>query len=76
MIIERLTIGAYGRKTVYAVCADAEETGDKLHEIARFDTLDVATAAMRYMRGDPLNETDEHAAIEAIKRAGANMAQR
>ena len=62
-------VGAHGRKIIYAVCADAQETGDKLHEIARFDTLDVATAVLRYMRGDSLSEADEYRAKEAIKKA-------
>lgn len=71
MVIEKLNLGAHGRKIVYAVCADATETGDKLHEIARFDALDVATAVLRYMRGDSLSEADEYRAKEAIKKAAA-----
>lgn len=71
MIIEKLNIGAHGRKIVYAVCADAQETGDKPHEIARFETLELATIAMRYMRGDSLRDTDEYRAHEAIRRATA-----
>ena len=71
MVIERMDVGAHGRKSYYAVCADAQETGDKLHEIARFDTLDVATAVLRYMRGDSLSEADEYRAKEAIKKASA-----
>ena len=69
MVIEKLHVGAHGRKIIYAVCADQTETGDKLHEIARFDTLDVATAVLRYMRGDSLSEADEYRAKEAIKKA-------
>lgn len=71
MIIERLKVGAHGSKTLYAVCADATETGGELHEIARFDTLDVAAAVLRYLHGDSLSETDEYRAKEAIKRADA-----
>ena len=33
MIIDKLNIGAHGKTVKYAVCADATETGDKLHEI-------------------------------------------
>lgn len=69
MVIEKLHLGAHGRKVFYAVCADATETGDKLHEIARFETLDVATAVLRYMRGDSLSDTDEYRAKEALKKA-------
>ena len=69
MVIEKLHVGAHGRKIIYAVCADQTETGDKLHEICRFDTLDVATAVLRYMRGDSLSEADEYRAKEAIKKA-------
>lgn len=75
MIIEKLRLGAHGRQTMYAVCADAQETGDKLHEIARFDTLDVATAVLRYMRGDSLSEADEYRAKEAIKKASAQTVE-
>ena len=71
MVIEKLHVGAHGRKIIYAVCADQTETGDKPHEIARFDTLDVATAVLRYMRGDSLSEADEYRAKEAIKKADA-----
>ena len=30
MIIDKRYIGAHGRKTVYVICADATETGDRL----------------------------------------------
>ena len=67
MVIEKLHVGAHGSKIIYAVCADQTETGDKLHEIARFDTLELATVVMRYMRGDSLSDDDEQRAKEAIK---------
>ena len=67
MIINRYQIGTGKRKRdVFGVCADATETGDKPKEIARFDTLDIATAVMRYMRGDELTADDEARAKEAI----------
>lgn len=69
MVIEKYRIGAHGKKTVYAVCADQTETGDKLHEICRFDTLETATAVLRYMRGDSLSEADTETAKAAIKKA-------
>lgn len=75
MVIEKLHLGAHGRKVFYAVCADVTETGDKLHEICRFDTLETATAVMRYMRGDTLSEDDTAAAKEAIKRAATAPAK-
>lgn len=71
MVIEKLKVGAHSKKTYYAVCADAQETGDKLHEIVRCETLELATIVMRYMRGDSLSETDEYRAKEAIKKAAA-----
>ena len=71
MVIEKLRVGAHGKTTLYAVCADAQETGDKLHEIARYETLELATIVMRYMRGDSLSETDEYRAKEALKKAAA-----
>lgn len=71
MVIEKYNIGAHGKRTVYAVCADVTETGDRLHEIARFDTLELATVVMRYMRGDSLSEADEIRAKEALKKVDA-----
>lgn len=75
MVIEKYNIGAHGKRTVYAVCADITETGDRLHEIARFDTLETATAVMRYMRGDTLSEDDTAAAKEAIRKAATAPAK-
>ena len=69
MVIEKLHLGAHGRKVFYAVCADQTETGDKLHEICRLETLELATVVMRYMRGDSLSEADEYRAKEALKKA-------
>lgn len=71
MVIEKLHVGANGRKIIYAVCANATETGDKLREIARYETLELATIVMRYMRGDSLSEADEYRAKEALKKAAA-----
>lgn len=69
MIIEKQNIGAYSHRTIYAVCSDATENGDgRPHEIARFDTLELATIVLRYMRGDSLSESDEYRAKEAIKK--------
>jgi hypothetical protein len=69
MVIKKYHIGAHGKKTVYAVCADQTETGDKLHEICRFETLETATAVLKYMRGDSMSEADIETAKEAIKKA-------
>lgn len=68
MIINRYPVGTGKRKRdVYEVCADANETGSTPKAIARFDTLEIATAVMRYMRGDELALVDEAIAKEAIK---------
>lgn len=75
MIIEKLHLGAHSKTIKYAVCADVQETGDRLHEIARFDTLETATAVLRYMRGDTLSEADTETAKEAIKRAATAPAK-
>ena len=69
MVIEKLHVGAHGSKIIYAVCADQTETGDKLHEICRFETLETATAVLKYMRGDNMSEADIETAKEAIKKA-------
>ena len=71
MIISKLQIGAHGRTTKYAVCADAQETGDKPAEIARFDTLELAAIVLRYLQGGRLSKADETTAKEAIKNADA-----
>lgn len=71
MVIEKKYIGANCRKVIYAVCADAQETGDGLHEIMRANSLELATIVMRYMRGDSLSEADEYRAHEAIRKADA-----
>ena len=69
MVIKKLNLGAHNKTIKYAVCADVQETGDRLHEIARFDTLETATAVLRYMRGDRLSEADTETAKEAIRKA-------
>ena len=69
MVIKKLNLGAHNKTIKYAVCADVQETGDRLHEIARFDTLELATVVMRYIRGDSLSEADESRAKEALKKA-------
>ena len=70
MIIEKQRIGAHGKTTVYTLCNSIADTGaERPEEIARFDTLETATAVMRYMRGDTLSEDDTQTAKEAIKRA-------
>lgn len=71
MVIEKKHIGANCKKVVYAVCADATETGDKPHEITRADTLELAIIIMKYMRGDSLSESDKFRAHEAIRQADA-----
>ena len=76
MIINRYQIGTGKRKhDVFGVCADMTETGKEPREIARFDTLETATAVMRYMRGDTLSEDDTQTAKEAIKRAATAPAK-
>ena len=72
MIIEKKSIGAYGKKTVYAVCTEPAENGDKTpHTIARFNTLETASIVLKYLHGDKMSETDTNAAKAAIKKADA-----
>ena len=76
MIITKQRIGAHGHETIYQLCNSIADTGaTQPDEIARFDTLDVATAVLRYMRGDSLSEADEYRAKEAIKKADAPAVQ-
>lgn len=71
MIIVKSTIGTGKRRhDVYDVCNSIADTGTiRPASIARFDTLETATAVMRYLRGDVLNEADTLQAREAIKKA-------
>lgn len=73
MIITKQTVGAGKRRhDVYDVCNSIADTGaDRPESIARFDTLELATVVMRYIRGDSLSEADEYRAKEAIKKASA-----
>ena len=59
MIVIKSTIGAGKRRhDVYDVCNSIADTGaERPDSIARFDTLELATVVMRYMRGDTLDET-------------------
>lgn len=70
MIIKKLNIGAYGKKTCYAICSDLTETNE-VKEIARFNTLELATLVLKFMRGDELCIADEDAVREAIKKVDA-----
>ena len=72
MIIEKQRVGAHGHTTIYRLCNSIADTGAaQPDEIARFETLELATVVMRYMRGDSLSEADEYRAKEAIKKADA-----
>lgn len=72
MIIEKMNIGANGKRTVYRVCNDASETGETMpREICRFNSLEVAAIVMRYLRGDYLSEADAERAHDALKKADA-----
>lgn len=52
-----------GATSVYAVCSECRETGDKhAREIVTFNTFENAVLVMKYMRGDRLTQRDiEHA---------------
>lgn len=73
MVIMRESVGAGKRRhDVYKLCNRPEATGaDHPQELARFDTLELATIVMRYMRGDSLTESEEYRAKEAIKKTAA-----
>ena len=72
MIITKDHLGAHGRKVYYILRNSIADTGAaQPDEIARFETLELATVVMRYMRGDSLSEADEYRAKEAIKKAAA-----
>lgn len=70
MYIDKYEIGT-GKKrcNVYGLHYSADETGtDNTREIARFETLELATFVMKYMRGDVMSIEEEQAAKEAIKK--------
>lgn len=72
MIIIKQNVGAHGHKSIYTICNSIADTGaDHPDEIARYDTLELATIVMRYMRGDSLSEADEYRAKEALIKAAA-----
>lgn len=70
MYINRYEIGAGKNKhTVYGLHYSADEAGaDSTGEIARFTTLELATLAMKYMRGDSMSEEEAQTAKEAIEK--------
>lgn len=66
MVIERQIKDG---KTVFTVCGDVRETGDKRpHDIVTLDTLAKAALVMKYMRGDRMPPSDAVEAKEAIYR--------
>lgn len=73
MIIEKYEIGrGKTRRNVYAICNSITDAGKEYNPyLARFDTLELATVVMRYMRGDSLSEADEIRAKEALKKVDA-----
>ena len=73
MIIEKYEIGrGKTRRNVYGICNSIADAGKEYNPcLARFDTLELATVVMRYMRGDSLSEADEIRAKEALKKADA-----
>ena len=73
MIVTKTTVGAGKRRhDVYDVCNSIADTGaERPDSIARFETLELATVVMRYMRGDSLSDTDVYRAKEALKKAAA-----
>ena len=67
MMIQRLRIGAHGKKTVYALCNETVNKGSCNDELCRFDTLETATNVLRYIRGDIQTREQIADAIQAIK---------
>lgn len=74
MIITKDMVGAYGNTTRYTIRNSITDTGASAADaIAWFDTLELATAVMRYMRGDSLSEDVEKRAIQAIRNVGCEI---
>ena len=76
MTIQKLKIGAHGKKTVYALCNEAAGKTGGSDELCRFDTLETATNVLRYIRGDIQTReqiADAIAAIRTIDERGTAM---
>lgn len=71
MTIERRKVGAYGKRTLYALCADEQTTSAAAREIVAFDSLEIAALVMRYMSGGSMSEADAQRAKDALKKADA-----
>lgn len=72
MIIRPKRITTDGKTgTVYSLCNDVSETlAEAPEEIACFNSLELTVLVARYMRGDPVNETEAYRAREALRKAG------
>ena len=67
MMIQKLRIGANGKRTVYALCNETVGRTGGSDELCRFDTLETATNVLRYIRGDIQTREQIADAIHAIK---------
>lgn len=67
MIIQKMRIGAHGKKTVYALCNETVGRTGGSDELCRFDSLETATNVLRYIRGDIQTREQIADAIAAIK---------
>lgn len=76
MIIDAAHIGAHSKRTVYRICADVSETGDRLREIVAFDDLDTAALVLRYMNGGDMTTAEQIQALESIKKAATKPASK
>lgn len=68
MIITSQTIGAgKKRSTVYTICTTPAENGNSYpHEVCRFDTMEAAALALRYLSGAALDAEDTARAREIL----------
>ncbi len=68
MIITTHTIGTgKKRRNVYAISTTpAENGGSRPEEVRRFDTLEQAALALRFMSGAEMTEAEHSAALEAM----------
>ena len=68
MFIRKIRIGAHGKKTLYAICTEPKETGTPWpEELVRYESLELAVLALRFIKGVEMSSTDMETARKAIR---------
>ena len=71
MFIRKIRIGSHSRKTMYAIYIEAEEAGTLFPiELSRYDSLELAALALRFIKGVAMSDSDMATARKAIRESG------